>query len=74
MVPSHLCSVYDKQIKLETIKGYVRAASSFMMLFDGDFADPRFDNPGDGQFGSLLSSLYRHIGKYEKMPERRVLK
>ena len=64
-------SLLHKSIRLDTIKGYVRAASSFTMLFGKNKTDPRFDRPGDSSFCDVLTKTFNAMKKFEQMPRKR---
>jgi hypothetical protein len=72
MYANHLSSghnIYCKQLKLTTIRHYISAAAKFLARFSGK--DYRRDNPGDKSYCPLLNSVFKDIGAFETLPNRR---
>ena len=65
------CTIYCRQIKLNTIKQYVNAVASFVGLFGSHPRDPRKANPADGHFAQPLQAVYQELGRWETVPNRR---
>ena len=64
-------SLFCKRIKLDTIKGYVKAAATFLALFGEVSHDYRYDRDGDDHLSPLLQHVYDDLGRYEKKAKRR---
>ena len=62
-------TLQSRQIKVDTIKQYAFAASSFLALFSG--TDYRRDHPTDQKFCKLLAAVYDDLKRYETVPDRR---
>ena len=59
----------SQQIRVKTIKEYVYAIASFLLLFTG--IDFRYDSPGSKTFGRFLQPVYTDLERYETVPDRR---
>ena len=64
-------SLFCKRIRLNTIKGYVKAAATFLALFGEVSHDYRYDRDGDEHFSPLLQHVYDELERYEKKTKRR---
>ena len=74
MCAAHLgtgSTLYCRQVKLGTIKKYVKDIASFLALFGDEERDYRKDNGTDTCHSKLLTSVYAELARWEKMPNRR---
>jgi hypothetical protein len=78
MYAQHLAtgnSLLMKQLKVATVKQYVRAAASLFAVgtIDAtlDRRDYRKDEQGDSKFSPLLQAIYDELERWEKQPNRR---
>lgn len=64
-------SLTHRQIKCDTIKGYVRAIAFVFANQSTSGRDIRKRNPTDTKFCPQLEAVYTEVSRYEKMPNRR---
>jgi hypothetical protein len=64
-------TLYCRQIKVDTIKKYIRDVARFLALFGTHERDLRKDNPTDVKLSKVLTSVFDELQRWEKVPNRR---
>ena len=64
-------SIRCQQLRVNTIKQYLLAVASFLMLFSGVDYRKEADNQGSTHMGPILGSVYRDLERLETIAKKR---
>jgi hypothetical protein len=64
-------TLYCRQIKVETVKKYIRNVASFFAMCGKHERDLRKDNATDAKLSRILTSVFDELQRWEKAPNRR---
>lgn len=64
-------TLFQRQIKVDTIKKYLLSVASFIALVGNHPRDPRKRSPTDKEFCPELQAVLRELERWEKVPNRR---